>query len=99
NTAGVLAPNSGANPTSSVPTATTFFKFRHGSFPFLPSNDPHATQPCSRAGRKLERQFMKEDEQSVRRGWRSFLCADCGHDWAAPTRDCFSPSGENCPKC
>ena len=35
----------------------------------------------------------------VRRGWRSFECADCGHKWSWPSRNYRSPSGENCPEC
>ena len=34
-----------------------------------------------------------------RRGWRSFLCDECGHKFEWPTRDHRSPSGENCPEC
>lgn len=35
----------------------------------------------------------------VRQGWRAFDCDECGHKWEWPSRDRFSPSGENCPKC
>ena len=35
----------------------------------------------------------------VRQGWRAFECDECGHKWEWPSRDRFSPSGENCPKC
>ncbi len=34
-----------------------------------------------------------------RRGWRTFLCDDCGHHWHEATRDCHSPSGDGCPVC
>jgi len=34
-----------------------------------------------------------------RKGWRLFECPDCNHQWEWPSRDRFSPSGENCPKC
>ena len=39
------------------------------------------------------------DKNSIRRGWRSFLCDGCGHKFEWPTRDHRSPSGENCPEC
>jgi hypothetical protein len=35
----------------------------------------------------------------VRRGWRSFLCDECGHHYEAATRDAMSPSGDTCPEC
>jgi hypothetical protein len=35
----------------------------------------------------------------VRQGWRAFECDACGHKWEWPSRDRFSPSGENCPNC
>jgi hypothetical protein len=35
----------------------------------------------------------------VRQGWRAFECDECGHKWEWPSRDRFSPSGENCPEC
>lgn len=38
-------------------------------------------------------------ESKLRRGWRFFMCEDCGKDWKLATRDCFSPSGESCPSC
>lgn len=38
-------------------------------------------------------------EQVVRRGWRFFSCHGCGNEWKTASRDRFSPSGENCPKC
>ena len=33
-----------------------------------------------------------------RNGWRKFSC-ECGKGWEWPTRDVYSPSGENCPDC
>jgi len=38
-------------------------------------------------------------EPVCRAGWRYFRCEDCGHLWKQTTRDCDSPSGENCPRC
>lgn len=35
---------------------------------------------------------------TLRMGWRYFHCTDCGRKWKEATRDCFSPSGDNC-KC
>lgn len=35
----------------------------------------------------------------VRQGWRAFDCDECGRKWEWPSRDRFSPSGENCPDC
>ena len=35
----------------------------------------------------------------VRQGWRAFDCYECGRKWEWPSRDRFSPSGENCPDC
>lgn len=35
----------------------------------------------------------------VRRGWRTFLCDECGHHYEAATRDAMSPSGDTCPEC
>jgi hypothetical protein len=32
-------------------------------------------------------------------GWCLFRCDSCEHLWKEPTRDCASPSGENCPRC
>lgn len=34
-----------------------------------------------------------------RRGWRHFKCDECGVAWRAPSRDCFSPSGDGCVRC
>lgn len=34
-----------------------------------------------------------------RRGWRTFLCDECGHHWEEATRDCLSPSVDTCPIC
>ncbi len=34
----------------------------------------------------------------LRQGLRFFEC-ECNYKWQARTRDCHSPSGENCPKC
>lgn len=39
------------------------------------------------------------NNKPVRRGWRHFRCQECGHQWKWPSRDAFSPSGENCPRC
>lgn len=39
------------------------------------------------------------DEPKVRRGWRHFRCDECSHEWDGKSRDAFSPSGEDCPKC
>lgn len=38
-------------------------------------------------------------ERMVRQGWRHFECDTCSNKFALPTRDRFSPSGENCPEC
>lgn len=35
----------------------------------------------------------------TRKGWRTFECTECNYRWEWPTRDRFSPSGENCPYC
>lgn len=35
----------------------------------------------------------------TRRGWRYFECSECGLRWEWPSRDRFSPSGEDCPSC
>lgn len=32
-------------------------------------------------------------------GYRFFSCDECGAHWSEKSRDCFSPSGEICPKC
>lgn len=34
-----------------------------------------------------------------RQGWRYFKCDDCEHMWKEKSRDCHSPSGDNCPRC
>lgn len=34
-----------------------------------------------------------------RAGWREFKCASCGQEVEIPTRDCWSPSAENCSRC
>lgn len=34
-----------------------------------------------------------------RPGFRYFQCDECHHEWIEPSRDCTSPSGDNCPKC
>jgi hypothetical protein len=39
------------------------------------------------------------ENKEIRRGWRFFRCPDCDHKWKLKTRDCFSPSGEDCPVC
>ncbi len=36
---------------------------------------------------------------TLRMGWRHFECPDCSRKWREATRDCFSPSGEDCAKC
>ena len=36
---------------------------------------------------------------NIRRGWRYFTCDECGYSWKWPSRDCFSLSGEDCPRC
>jgi hypothetical protein len=36
---------------------------------------------------------------NTRRGWRHFACDECKHEWKEASRDCWSPSGENCPNC
>ncbi len=38
-------------------------------------------------------------QRIVRRGWRAFECQECSTKWEWPSRDRFSPSGENCPNC
>lgn len=42
---------------------------------------------------------MNTLKKPSRAGWRAFTCPDCNDTWKEATRDCFSPSGENCPKC
>lgn len=42
---------------------------------------------------------MKTNPDVIRRGWRHFHCSECEHRWKWPSRDVFSPSGENCPRC
>lgn len=32
-------------------------------------------------------------------GYRFFVCDECGHKEKIPTRDCHSPSGEDCREC
>jgi len=32
-------------------------------------------------------------------GYRYFECPGCCYEWKQASRDCLSPSGENCPKC
>jgi len=39
------------------------------------------------------------EQKKSRTGYRFFHCEDCGHRWKEATRDRFSPSGENCPRC
>jgi hypothetical protein len=34
-----------------------------------------------------------------RKGWRHFVCLTCGFRGKLPSRDCFSPSHEDCPNC
>ena len=36
---------------------------------------------------------------TLRTGWRAFTCYECKFRWAEPTRDRFSPSGNECPIC
>ena len=36
---------------------------------------------------------------NTRKGWRAFKCPECNNQWEWPTRDRFSPSGENCLQC
>jgi len=36
---------------------------------------------------------------NTRKGWRSFKCPECGNQWEWPSRDRFSPSGEDCLQC
>lgn len=36
---------------------------------------------------------------TVRRGWRTFHCDECGLQWELATRDAMSPSGDTCPEC
>lgn len=38
-------------------------------------------------------------DRLVRRGWRTFLCDECGHHYEASTRDAISLSGDTCPEC
>ncbi len=38
-------------------------------------------------------------QRLVQKGWRAFDCDECGRKWEWPSRDRFSPSGENCPDC
>ena len=48
---------------------------------------------------EIEKLLPVGQPRLVRRGWRSFLCDECGHKFEWPTRDHKSPSGENCPEC
>jgi hypothetical protein len=32
----------------------------------------------------------------VAAGWRVFCCDECGAQWESASRDCASPSGEDC---
>ena len=32
-------------------------------------------------------------------GYRLFVCNGCRHQWKEKSRDCQSPSGEQCPNC
>jgi Zn finger protein HypA/HybF involved in hydrogenase expression len=41
---------------------------------------------------------MKE-QKAPRQGWRWFVCPECSHEWKEETRDSYSPSGVDCPKC
>ena len=47
----------------------------------------------------LQRLVRLSEAAKIRRGWRDFECDECGERWEYPTRDRFSPSGEECPKC
>ena len=38
-------------------------------------------------------------QRLIRRGWRTFLCDECGYHYEAATRDAMSPSGDTCPEC
>ena len=42
---------------------------------------------------------MNHKSEIVRRGWRHFQCPECDHRWKYPSRDAFSPSSEDCPRC
>ena len=42
--------------------------------------------------------MFKSPEQIIRKGRRFFVC-DCGCKFDLATRDRYSPSGEDCPKC
>lgn len=73
----------------------------------------HALKKIIRAGRSIKtieqdidetiasllrwKQMLEEDKNAE--SSRSFECDECGHKWEWPSRDRFSPSGENCPRC
>jgi len=44
------------------------------------------------------KELAEQEHICYRIGWRYFKCPECGNEWLLPTRDCFSPSGEDC-KC
>jgi hypothetical protein len=41
---------------------------------------------------------MKEHLKDWGPGWRFFQC-ECRYSWVDKSRDCTSPSGEDCPSC
>lgn len=38
------------------------------------------------------------NKNKTRQGYRYFEC-ECGHKWKSKSRDCLSPSGEDCERC
>jgi predicted RNA-binding Zn-ribbon protein involved in translation (DUF1610 family) len=38
-------------------------------------------------------------QEEVQVGWRYFECPDCGEQWREASRDCRSPSGDDCACC
>lgn len=47
----------------------------------------------------MNNELKKDVSRPIRRGWRMFLCDECGFHYEAATRDAKSPSGDTCPKC
>lgn len=41
---------------------------------------------------------MDKKNNKLRQGWRYFNC-ECGNKWKSKSRDCYSPSGEDCNNC
>ena len=59
-----------------------------------------AHDPLAKAKAELQAAgYSVISPDAIAQGWRAFDCDECGRKWEWPSRDRFSPSGENCPAC